>query len=181
MLATSHRYQRMGSCMQPRNIWPWQPCNYEAKRVILRSVYLEEPLRMAPVCVPSGLSPLKLVERCLGINECLGAAWEALKGQGVFTNGESSEDSCLFCPANQYLKERSDHSGSSCMPCPDNAGTGPGEQGGIDENSCKCNAGFYANTGHHEHLGHSAFHASSGLLVSVRSIPMQTRGGQPRS
>ena len=67
-----------------KNIWPWQPCNYEAKRVILRSVYLEKPLRMAPVCVPSGPSPLKLVERCLGINECLGAAWEALKGQGVF-------------------------------------------------------------------------------------------------
>lgn len=89
MLATSHRYQRMGSCMQPRNIWPWQPCNYEAKRVILRSVYLEEPLRMAPVCVPSGLSPLKLVERCLGINECLGAAWEALKGQEVFIGGRS--------------------------------------------------------------------------------------------
>ena len=35
-----------------KNIWPWQPCNYEAKRVILRSVYLEKPLRMAPVCGP---------------------------------------------------------------------------------------------------------------------------------
>ena len=67
-----------------KNIWPWAPCNFENNRMILPSVYLEEPFGMSPVQEPSGLRTLKFTERCLGVDEFLGNAWEFLKDSGVF-------------------------------------------------------------------------------------------------
>ena len=65
-----------------KDVWPWAPCNHEDNRMILASVYLEEPFGKSPVQEPSGLRPLKFSERCLGIDEFLGNAWEFLKDSG---------------------------------------------------------------------------------------------------
>ena len=75
---------------------------------------------MAPVCVPSGSSPLKLVERCLGINECLGAAWEALKGQGVFITYDDDENGVPRVYESVYgLLSGADEAAAQCPNDPD--------------------------------------------------------------
>ena len=76
-----------------KDVWPWAPCNHEDNRMILASVYLEEPFGKSPVQEPSGLRPLKFSERCLGIDEFLGNAWEFLKDSGIFiTQDEDGND-----------------------------------------------------------------------------------------
>ena len=76
-----------------RNIWPWAQCSHEDDRMILASVYLEEPFGKSPVPEPSGLHSLKFTERCLGIDEFLGEAWEFLKDNGIFiTQDEDGND-----------------------------------------------------------------------------------------
>ena len=76
-----------------KDVWPWAPCNHEDNRMILASVYLEEPFGKSPVQEPSGLRPLKFSERCLGIDEFLGEAWEFLKDSGIFiTQDEDGND-----------------------------------------------------------------------------------------
>ena len=92
-----------------KNIWPWTTSALDPNRKLVPSVYPERPLRRCPVANPSCLLLLKFVERCLDIPGFALAAWEVLRGQGIFiTQDDEGNDIPRVFETEQELLQASD-------------------------------------------------------------------------
>ena len=62
----------------------WQPCGpHDQGRVVIPSVHIERLFRKAPVPDPRKLDPLKMITRCLDVNNYMAEALDLLIDEGL--------------------------------------------------------------------------------------------------
>ena len=74
-----------------KKVLEWQPCgSHDQGRVVIPAVHVERLFRKAPVPDPRKLHPLKMITRCLDVNNYLAEALDLLIDEGLLT--ELDED-----------------------------------------------------------------------------------------
>ena len=82
-----------------QNVLDWNPCGaHDAKRMVLPSIYGEALFRKAPVAEPSVLKLIKVITRCLGMDEYMGPGIDLLLDEGLTTavDDEGNEVEVIF-------------------------------------------------------------------------------------